>query len=426
MKKLVLALAVAAAVLCACTKAENPTGEGRKAVKFTVENLGTFTLRSATLGIGEAGCSNVGIYAATLGANNVQATVSGSTLTPATPIYWGVGQTTATQFVARYPHANDGTINGTYTISADQSAADDFTYHANLMSAVQSATPDPGTVAFNFTHPFAKVVVNVTNNLGADAVASVVLQNIRQTASSLDMTTAPATTTINNEVAAVNVTAYSVSATQFAMIVLPQAVNENMNIVVTTTLGSVYTFRITNAEYNFLAGKISTAAVTLNPIGGGANNRVQVGAMTFTTTDWTDGAATTIGTVGDPSLGAYMQIGGTLFTDDDADAVEAGTLNAWGKWYNMTYSAANTWTITVNYRESMADDEGGKGFLIRTSDEAEYYKMYDGSENIGNDPYVLYTENADHHKNVRLVSATGKYTITYNSSTHAVSVAAAE
>ena len=92
----------------------------------------------------------------------------------------------------------------------------------------------------------------------------------------------------------------------------------------------------------------------------------------------------------------------------------------------MTYSAADTWTITVNYRESMAGDEGGKGFLIRTSDETAYYKMYDGSENIGNDPYVLYTEDGNHHKNVRLASATGKYTITFNSSTHEVSVAAAQ
>ena len=423
MKKLVLALAVAAAALCACTKAEGTLGnEGRKAVKFTVENLGTFTLRSATLGIGEAGCSSVGIYAATLGANNVQATVSGSALTPASTIYWGVGQTTSTQFVARYPYHESATINGAYTIPADQHESDEFSYHANFMTAVQSASPDPGTVAFNFTHPFAKVVVNVTNNLSADAVASVVLESVKQTADELDLTTAPATPDLSD--ATVNVTACNTAANEYSMIIMPQAATASMHIVVTTTLGSVYTFAITNPSYNFLAGKIATAAVTLDPIGGGANNRVAVGAMTFTTTDWTNGDATTIGTVGDPSLGAYLQIGGTLFTDDDADAVEAGTLNAWGKWYNMTYSAANTWTITVNYRESMAGDEGGKGFLIRTSDETVYYKMYDGSENIGNDPYQLYPEDGTHHKNVRLASATGKYIITFNSSSNNISVEA--
>ena len=424
MKKLVFALAVVAAALCACTKAENPAGEGRKAVKFTVENLGTVTLKSPTLGIGEAGCSNVGIYAATLGANNVQATVSGSALTPSSTIYWGVGQTTPTQFVARYPYHDAATIDGAYSIPADQSSADDFSYHANFMTAVQSASPDPGTVAFNFTHPFAKVVVNVTNNLSADAVASVVLESVKYNATTLDLTTAPATPTLAD--ATQNVTACNTAANEYSMIIMPQAATASMHIVVTTTLGSVYTFAITNASYNFQAGKVATAAVTLDPIGGGANNRVQVGAMTFTTTDWTNGDATTIGTVGDPTLGAYMQIGGTLFIDEDEAAVDGGTLNAWGKWYNMTYSAADTWTITVNYRESMAGDEGGKGFLIRTSDETAYYKMYDGSENIGNDPYVLYTEDGDHHKNVRLASATGKFVITFNSSTHEVSVAAAQ
>ena len=426
MKKLVLALAVAAAALCACNKAEGPLGnEGRKAVKFTVENLGSVTLRSATLAIGEDGCSKVGIYAADLGADNVQATVSGSTLTPDNTIYWKVGQTESTQFVARYPHANDGTINGAYTVSADQSAEDNYTYHANVLSAVQTASPDPGTVAFTFTHPFAKVVVNVTNNLNADAVASVVLQNAKQTASSLDMRTSPATTTLDNEVAPVNVTAYRVTATQFAMIILPQALTASMNIVVTTTLGSVYTFHITNADYVFHAGNVATANVTIDPIGGSNFNRTAVGAMSFTTTPWGDEAATTIETVGDPSLGAYFQIGGTVYIDDDAAAVAAHTLNAWEKWYNMVYTAENTWEAVVNYDEAMAALDSDKGFLIRTAaNEPVYYKMYNGSENIGTEPYQLYVADGDHTKNIRLTATSGKYTVTFNSSTRNISVAA--
>ena len=434
MKKLVLALALAASALCACNKAENPTGEGRKAVKFTVENLGSVTLKSATLAIGEDGCSKVGIYAADLGANNVQATVSGSALTPDNTIYWRVGQSESTQFVARYPHANDGTINGSYTVKADQSAEDDFTYHANVLSAVQTASPDPGTVAFTFTHPFAKVVVNVTNNLNADAVASVVLQNVKQTASSLNMTTSPATTTLDGEVEPVNVTAYRVSATQFAMIILPQPLTASMNIVVTTSKGSVYTFHITNVDYVFHAGNIATANVTIDPIGGANFIRTAVGAMSFTTTPWGNEEATTIGTVGEPTLGAsYMQIGGTVYTDDDAAAVNGGTLHAWEKWYNMVYTAENTWEAVVNYDEAMEVNYGGdvmeaknedKGFLIRTAaNEPVYYKMWDGSENIGNSPYQIVPADETHKKNIRLESATGKYLVTFNSSTGNISVA---
>lgn len=426
MKKTVLALAVVAAALCACTKPENPTGVGRKPVKFTVGNLGTVTLKSATIAIGEDGCSKVGIYAADLGADNVQATVTGNALTPDNTIYWKVGQTESTQFVARYPHANDGGINDAYTVAADQSSEDAFSYHANVMTAVQTASPDPGTVAFNFTHPFAKVVVNVTNNLGEDAVSSVVLQNVKQTASTLNMTTSPATTTLDGEEDPVNVTAYGVSATQFAMIILPQALTASMNIVVTTSKGSVYTFQITNADYVFHAGNVATANVTIDPIGGSNFNRTAVGAMTFETTPWGEEATTIIGTVGDPTLGAsYMQIGGTLYIDDDADAVDAGTLHAWEKWYNMVYSATNTWTAIINYDESMEDNDANKGFLIRTAaNNHVYYKMWNGSPNIGTEPYQLYEADGDHTKNIRLTAATGKYLVTFNSSTGNISVEA--
>ena len=146
--------------------------------------------------------------------------------------------------------------------------------------------------------------------------------------------------------------------------------------------------------------------------------------MSFTTTDWVANAATTIGVVGDPVLGNYYQIGGTIYTDADAAAVAGGTLNAWEKWYNMTLTAANTWTAVVNYSEAMADDESSKGLLIRLG--STYYKMYNGSENVGAGPYELYPEDEDHQKNVRLASASGKFTITFNSSTNSISVAAAE
>ena len=422
MKKILFVFAAAAALLCSCNKSDLTANQGPKAVQFTVANLGSYTLKSATLELGEAGCSNVGIYASDLGANNVQATVSGRALTPASTIYWRVGQTEASQFVARYPYTVDAPISGEYTIPADQTSTDDYSYHANVMSAVQSATPDPGTVAFSFTHPFARVEVNITNNLGADAVDSVVMQNVKLTASTLNMAVSPAAVTLADTKS--NVFAHRASATSFELVLMPQPAADDMNIVVTTSKNSVYTFRITNAGYQFQAGKTATAALTLDPIGGSDFERAAVGAMSFSTTGWTAGTATTIGTVGDPTLGNYFQIGGTIYSDADADAVDAGTLNAWEKWYNMVLSAADTWTAVVNYDETMAGDESSKGLLIRLGD--TYYKMYNGSENVGAGPYELYREDEDHQKNIRLASASGKFNITFNSSTNSISVAAAE
>lgn len=422
MKRILFTLAIAAAALCACNKAEGPMApDTSNPVRFTVANLGSYAFKSPTLGIGEIGCSNVGIYAADLGANNVQATVSGTTLTPATTIYWGVGQTTASTFIARYPYAADAPVSGEYAIPIDQSAADTYTYQANLMTAVKSASPDPGTVAFDFKHPFAKIVVSITNNLEADAVVSVVMKKVKMNASVFNMETAPASVTLADTKS--DVTAYAVSATQYEMIIMPQAATNEMDIVVTTTLGSVYTFRITG-DYTFQAGKTATATVTLDPIGGASFVRTAVGAMSFTTADWENGSNTTVGTIGDPTIGNYYQIGGTIFSDDDKNQGGEPTVEAWTKWYNMTYSAANTWTAVINYKEAMEANDANKGFLIRLGN--VYYKMYKDSENIGTNPYQLYPEDGDHNKNVRLPEATGKFTITYNSSTREVSFAAAQ
>ena len=106
MKRFLFLAAFAAVALVSCNKAEVETyvPDTNRAVKFTVENISSYVFKSPTLGLGADGCSTVGIYAADLGANNVEATVSGTSLTPASTIYWGVGQTTPTTFVARYPY----------------------------------------------------------------------------------------------------------------------------------------------------------------------------------------------------------------------------------------------------------------------------------------------------------------------------------
>ena len=394
-----------AATLVACQKNDVKVDGSREAVRFTVTNLGTYQFKSPTVALGETGNSNVGIYAAALDADNVQATVAGSALTPATPIYWAVGQAddAETQFIARYPYAAGAGINDAYEIPADQSSEDTYSYQANFMSAVATSTPATNAVAFAFKHPFAKVQVNIDNNLGADAAASVVMKQVKMNATALNLATAPATPTLADT--KVNVTAYKVSATRFELVLMPQAATSEMDIVVTTTLGSVYTFRITG-EYTFAAGKVAVAAVTLNPVDGIDGSREAVGALTFSDPEeWTNGAATTVGGVGDPVVGNYYQIGGCVYSTDDKGA------DAWDKYYNMQYTAENTWTITLNYDESMTDDLTGKGFIIRKG--TDYWGMWTGSEYINNE-YVL--EPTDEtHKNIKLASA-GNYTLVYNSS----------
>lgn len=405
MRKAIVTLFALAACLVACNKTETVNPDARKAVRFSVTNLGTYQFKSPTVALGETGNANVGIYAATLGADNIQATVAGSALTPATPIYWAVGQAddASTQFVARYPYAAGAGINDAYDIPADQSSEDTYSYQANFMSAVATSTPATNAVAFAFKHPFAKVQVNITNNLGADAAASVVMKQVKMSATELDLTAAPATPTLADT--KVNVNAYKVSDTQFELVIMPQAATAEMDIVVTTTLGSIYTFRI-SGEYSFVAGKVAVAAVTLDPVSGTDGNRQAVGSLTFSAPEeWTNGTATTVNESADPVAGNYIQIGGCVYiTADKGD-------DAWEHYYNMQYTAENTWTITLNYDESMTDDETGKGFIVRRG--TDYWGMWTGSESI-NETYVLEPTD-DTHKNIKLAAA-GNYTLVYNSS----------
>lgn len=421
MRKTLITILAAATALVACSKSEAPVADqSRKAVRFTVQNLGTYEFKSSPLvALGVDGNSKVGIYAPDLGANNVPATVDGSTLDPDSPIYWNIGQTTNTMFVARYPYANDATMTDyamSYTIPDDQSGEETFAYHSNVMFAVATANPTPGTVAFSFKHPFAKVAISITNNLDADNVASVVMKNVKMDATSLDLTVSPAAATLSSTVSE-TLTARAIDATNYALIIMPQDATNTMDIVVTTRLGSVYTFR-NSGEYSFQAGKVSTVSLTLDPIGGGSGSgRTSVGTMSFVTVDWSDAASQPSFPVnGDPTIGDdYYWIEGCVYAIG-----ETPVPSYWANRYYMESTGVNTWTISFCYNDEMAGgDTSGFGFVIRHG--SDYYKMYNGHDGhvLPACPlagYELKAPNASDSENIRF-SQSGKYTITYNSST---------
>ena len=408
MKKLLFILSATAALFCACSKeATVEQNLGPREVKFTVANLDSFTFKDVIAPINGTGASNVGIYAAELGANNVSATVSGSTLTPASTIYWGIGQTTATTFYARYPYAN-AAIDAAYDIPADQSSEDAFSYQNNLAVATTSASPsDPG-VAFAFAHPFAKVFVNITNQLGGDAVASVKLKGVKLSTDSL-LAPDPASAAV-----ATDVTMYGVSATQFAAIILPQTAA--LTIEVTTTLGSVYNFASTST-YAFASGSASAAAITLSPIGGSTSGagRDAVAGFSFTITDWPGTPTDRDVTAGESTIGDYWHVIGCVYET-------ANTETAWAKDFPMAYGSDGKWTITINYDESMATTAGERGIKLRcfsaTTAAADKWNVNRGFYSGTGDDFTLssgdvYGELHAGGKNIRLSSA-GSWTLVYD------------
>ena len=419
MKRYLFLAALAAAAFVSCNKAEVETyvPDTAKAVKFTVENIGSYSFNTKAVAIGETGTSTVGIFAADLNATNVEATVAAAALTPSTPIYWGVGQTNASDFCAIYPYAAGRTSTTfDYELPMDQHLEDTFTYQDNLVSAKTSAAPADAAVAFTFKHPFAKMVININNqNAGGDVVTGVVVKGLKST-TQLNIATVPATVTLATEAA--DATAYAVSATtqatlQYALVLAPQEATPS--IEVTTALGSKYTFTL-SAAYTFEAGKVASTSLTLAPVSGGGSGITQtaVEGLTFTAESWGNptNAANTPGT---PDYGDYWYAIGTIYGTDN-------TVSAWAIDFPMSYGTDGKWTIVINYDESIAEPGQGLGLKLRKFNSASTNKwatqlgFYTGT----GDDYALasgesydqlhYIEGGVDPKNIRLAE-TGAWTL---------------
>ncbi|MBR5404304.1 MAG: fimbrillin family protein [Bacteroidales bacterium] len=360
MRKTLLIVLAAAATLVACQKQAAPTmDQGPREVSFSMNNLNVYEFKSVA--IGEENCDNVAIYASDLGANHVEYAVGQSnTLTPvSTTIYWGLGQTASTTFCARYPYVA-ANASGEYDIPADQTNEDAFTYQNNIVTAVATASPSTvGGVVFNFKHPFAKVVINVTNQLGGDGIASVKLTGMKCKASTFNVAEESPVTALSAEAEDTkDMLAYNSAEGVYQLIVMPQAAQPN--IVVTTTLGSVYTFSLT-ASYTFTAGKVATAAVTLAPIGGsGGGGDLQSVSMSYSTTDWGNAASNPVNSSTSQTLGNYWHVVGCVYDDDHKSL---GSYPAWNYDYPMALLQNGSWTIDINYDEAMSDT--GKGLKLR-------------------------------------------------------------
>lgn len=331
MKKFLIIAACAAMTLASCQKSENVVRKG-SAVKFSVENVATYVVKAGAIN-GETP-SQVGIFAADLDADNIAANVSGTTLTPTSAINWKPGQVDPTTFVAYYPYAASRTVTSAEFIPPynQNSGEVDFSAYDNFVTAVKSADPET-TVALSFSHPFAKLRLNITNNLGADVVDYIEIDGIKL-ASAIDIASGAVTmeeTPSHEHQYPCPVTANSV----YELVLVPQTASPT--IIVHTLQGSSYTFVI-SAPYNFQAGKVGTAALTLSTSSSGTSGLSAASfSIDLTEAEWTDGTAATFG---DPT---------ELVSANYWYAI--GTINgsSWDIDYPMTYNDNGEWKITIEY-----------------------------------------------------------------------------
>ena len=419
MKK-VLFIAAALLMAAACKPETTTTGTmGTKSeIRFTTN---TFAFTKATESALEANDAIRIIAGDPVSASSKATVTSEQKLTLDTPLYWAAGQTKATTFVAMYP--DNGNTATAYDYDMVAFGDYNYAYQSTFLTAVKTAAPGE-TVALNFKHPFAKLLVNVTSQLSGDAIASLQVKDVI-VAGALDLVAETVDVTGKE---AVTIAAAKVSADgeplQYAAVVMPQ--KSQPTLVVTTTQGSVYNF-VLGAQFTFAAGTVYTADITVKNGSGSGDNTGEAVAFSFSVTPWAAAAENPAFTEGTSTVSTnYWYATGCLYDDDN-------TVEAWKQEFPLTYLGEDKWTVTLTYDETMVTDDKDKGFKFHKLDgtgeggsnwgtqlgfwgnAADDYRLASGDDAYGlAAPDCHYDDNGTTvypgNKNIRLAE-TGKYKI---------------
>lgn len=203
--------------------------------------------------------------------------VNGNSLLLDTPMHWTKDQTASTTFAAIYQAGKVADAKTSLTYDLLAGGKHDYSAHNQLLTAVRTVAPLT-TVDFVFSHPFSKMVLDITNNLSGDAISKVEITDllmkgtVNLTEKALDLSGSPT-----------KFEPFKLSSGQYAAVVMPQTAAPE--VVVTTTSGVVYKFQL-DEPFVFEAGYAYSASLTLNPL----PNPDSV-VFTFHVTPWEDGGS---------------------------------------------------------------------------------------------------------------------------------------
>ena len=358
MKKFVFALAVVAAALCACNKAETLTSVNDEAriVKFSMGNFYSFNTRAAI-----AADTHVAIYAGTpINALNQDYTVSAMPVAdPATAgtlsgssILWGlsqIGTDTETKFFAMYPYASSeerNAFDSTHDINYEIDASSESEEYAKdfLVDVVDQAPggdeEHPNTVSFNLHHPFAMLRYVITNT-SDDAIQKVEIYGVHKTGT-LAYDTAEITAS-GNALTSETLVAMPLEGSEgnvftYYSIIVPEG-NINPTIKLTTWGGCTCTYQLTAAQA-FVAGKTYTAAIAYSNTHNKANSNRTMTA-TFNVTDWEAASNPSVGSQNgyNGNDNAWPYIKGTGFD---------GAGDNWSGYVSMSCVGQNSFKVVLS------------------------------------------------------------------------------
>lgn len=341
MKK-IFAIALGILALAACSRqSAAPQLGSNNEVRFTTD-IQTFTVKSASID------GNVRILAgAPINANEIAGASEGK-LIPANKIYWVENQTETTTFGAIYPADHN---NEPLEYDLAFGGSQDYAYHSTVLVATAKDVTPGDPVALNFKHPFANIVIKVTNSLeGTPAISKVELAN----AYSQGQISILAGTSAGSGKATINATPKEGEALTWQVLVFPGSAQP----VIKVTVGAdTYSFVLASAV-NFEANKSYTAEIELKE---GSTPPLPVGdeaAFTFAVTDWTDGEA--LSYAEEVAEEPAWYIIGAVYADDPS-------VEDWKVDFPMTKGDDGKLSVTINVR-------GGFKFRSYTSTTPEEEK----------------------------------------------------
>ncbi|MBO4434978.1 MAG: fimbrillin family protein [Bacteroidales bacterium] len=285
MRKLIVAisLSIIALGLCSCrrdatTPADVKEDLQERTVVFTAAGR-DFTTKSTDSGFEDGDA--IGIFAPDMDKYNVQALVSGSSLTPSSAIRWGKGQESNSEFYAYYPY-NPEVSKPTYSFSiATDQTADDAFLSADLRTSHVSAAP-LSTVAFVLGHRFSKITFAFSGLAGGETITGVAIKDL-YTKALVDIGTgAP-----GGLEEKADISAHKRAETVFEAVVIPQTY---LKTVVKTSAGRTLEYT-TFTPFMLESGCAYRAELTVPASG----EDTSVIGLTFSIVDWDDGGVISYG-----------------------------------------------------------------------------------------------------------------------------------
>lgn len=316
---------VLALAAVSCSK-QQPVGDvGNSEVEFAIAvKAGDGAFENA---------DRIGIFAgAPISKENVQATVSGSSLVPAQALNWVKGNTSEVSFTAYYPYSADAKKIMPYAVPEDQKSG----FKAfDLLVANAKSMPTHDAVALKFSHMLSKLVVSIDNHVPGVTVSSVEIADVSLNG------------TVNLETASVGSVSQTLKSVKplasggtYQILLLPQSAAPKVRV--TMSDGKTYVVE-PSSTFTFEGGKKYSADVVVKP----APKEV---SFSFTVTDWTDADGIDYGEpVSQGTKWGVVGLGGDWNNDIPMIRTLAGETDAEGTWeVDIDYAYGDRFKLRLN------------------------------------------------------------------------------